>query len=76
MDILSLPPEAPLDMPVRPLAEGPRASGISLPGVVWRRIIVLGGAVALTAAATAEMWQVLALARWTISGAVLTFIFA
>jgi len=76
MDALSLPPEAPLDMPSRPLAEGPRAAGIPLPGMGWRRLIVLGGAVALTIVATAEMWQVLALSRWTVFGAILTFIFA
>jgi len=76
MDGMSLPPESPLDMPVRPLAEGPRAAGTTLQGIGWRRLAVLGGAVALTAAATAEMWQVLALSRWTLFGAVLTLIFA
>ena len=63
-------------MPVRPLAEGPRAAATRVPGMGWRRLIVLGGALALTVVATAEMWQVLALSRWTVLGAVLTALFA
>jgi membrane glycosyltransferase len=44
--------------------------------ILLRRLLVLGAALALTAAATHEMWQVLGLARWTTLGAVMTFLFA
>ena len=108
---MRLPPEAPLDMPVRsldnpprpvaglsrsmaslqrpvamlprpvavlprPVADTPTLPAIAQPGLVWRRVAVLGGAVALTAVATAEMGLVLGLARWTVSGAVMAVIFA
>ena len=74
-----LPPEAPLAMPARPLrkrpAEPPPLTGG--PAAMWlRRLFVIGGAMALTGFGAAEMWQVLGLARWTVSGGVMTTIFA
>ncbi|MDQ1079830.1 glucans biosynthesis glucosyltransferase MdoH [Pseudoroseomonas cervicalis] len=58
-----LPPEAPLDMPVQSLRARParRQGGIpSRPGGLWlRRLLVIGGAILLTAFAAREMWLVL-----------------
>jgi membrane glycosyltransferase len=74
-----LPEEAPLAMPVRPLAELPAARQsppASPPGTLWRRILVLVITASVTAAATAEMWEVLGLARWTVSGVIMTALFA
>lgn len=63
-----LPPEAPLDMPVQDLRAAPARSASttipgrlpSSPGGLWlRRLVVIGGAILLTAFATREMWLVL-----------------
>lgn len=74
-----LPPEAPLAVPVRPLHAAPPVRG-SLAGgpraMALRRFFVIGGAVALTSFGAAEIWQVLGLSRWTVSGAIMTGIFA
>jgi membrane glycosyltransferase len=75
-----LPPEAPLDMPTQTFATRPEPHIGHRPTaprlILLRRLLVLGAALALTAAATHEMWQVLGLARWTTLGAVMTFLFA
>lgn len=61
----ALPAEAPLDMPVQSLRQRPsRSHGPSrLPsaprGIVFRRLLVIGGAVLMTAAAANEMYKVL-----------------
>ncbi len=74
----ALPPEAPLAMPVRDLhaAVAPARRPAMSAWVTARRMLVLGGAVALTVAATAEMSKVLALARWTVTGLALTVLFS
>ncbi|MBR0651849.1 glucans biosynthesis glucosyltransferase MdoH [Roseomonas terrae] len=74
-----LPPEAPLAMPVRPLAVLPdeiRPKPTSPPGTRRRRAAVLTVTAAVTLGATAEMWEVLGLARWTASGVIMTALFA
>jgi membrane glycosyltransferase len=74
-----LPAPAPLAMPVRPLDALPprRAAPPRGPrGLALRRLLVLGGAVVLTSAATMEMSLVLGLARWTAIGLVLSVLFA
>ena len=61
-DFRGLPDEAPLDMPVQSLGtaqpHGPRPASAPR-GVVARRLFVLGGAVALTAAGGERMYRVL-----------------
>ena len=56
-----LPEEAPLDMPVQSLRQAPpRRRPVSSPrGMVLRRVLVIGGAVAMTAEAAHEMYLVL-----------------
>jgi membrane glycosyltransferase len=74
----ALPPEAPLAMPVQDLAAAPTHVRRRGPDrwVAVRRALVLGGALALTVAATVEMSLVLALARWTVTGLALTVLFS
>jgi membrane glycosyltransferase len=74
----ALPPEAPLAMPVQDFARLPPPGPLpSSPPLMWlRRLLVVGGALALTAAATAEMSLVLGLARFTVTGLALTALFA
>lgn len=70
-----LPAEAPLEMPAQRLdaaAPAPPAPA----GMGWRRLLVLGAALALTVAATVEMSAVLGLSRWTITGVLLTALFS
>ncbi|MBX9750087.1 MAG: glucan biosynthesis glucosyltransferase H, partial [Roseococcus sp.] len=73
-----LPAEAPLKMPVRPLAEGgeDRVAAHGAEGYGPRRALVLGGALLLTLAAAHEMSLVVGLARWTVVGVLLTLLFA
>ncbi len=83
MDTLSpnnaaLPPEAPLAMPVQSLTQAPaHRPAPTNPPLTWlARALVLGGALALTGLATAEISRVLGLARWTVTGVALTTLFA
>ena len=59
----ALPPEAPLAMPVQSLRARPQRRAGGMPSrlaATWlRRLLVLGGAIALTAYASREMWLVL-----------------
>src|SRR5215471_2733321 len=61
----ALPAESPLDMPVQSLwhRSEPRSNRTRLPsaprGMAFRRLLVIGGAVLLTAAAANEMYKVL-----------------
>ncbi len=58
----ALPPESPLDMPVQDLARAPGKAArppSSPPGMAWRRALVLGGSVVMTALAAREMHLVL-----------------
>ena len=77
-DDAALPPEAPLAMPVQSLAQAPpRRRPPGNPPLTWLyRALVLGGALALTVLATAEISRVLGLARWTVTGVALTALFA
>ena len=50
-----LPAEMPLAMPIQDLAVAPRPDRAPPPTALWRRVLVLGGAVLLTALATTEM---------------------
>ncbi len=70
-----LPEEAPLAMPEQRLDRAPPAP-LAPRGMGWRRLLVLGAALALTIAATAEMSRVLGLARWTVTGVLLTALFS
>jgi membrane glycosyltransferase len=73
-----LPQEAPLPMPVQDLGRAP--DGAAAPrnpwGTILCRALVIGGALAMTAVATAQMSQVLGLARFTVTGLALTTLFA
>ena len=71
-----LPPEMPLAMPVQDLRLAPRPGRTPPSTGWWRRALVLGGAVLLTVLATTEMSRVLQLARWTVTGVVMTSLFA
>lgn len=74
-----LPEEAPLEMPVRPLAALPASTLPEPPsprGTRRSRAFVLAMTLGVTAFATHEMWQVLGLARWTLSGVIMTALFA
>ncbi|MCK0197685.1 glucans biosynthesis glucosyltransferase MdoH [Ancylobacter sp. 6x-1] len=56
----ALPLDAPLDMPVQNLAVAPHVERLKVPGVLfWRRLFVIGGAVALTVIAAWQMYEVL-----------------
>lgn len=71
-----LPAEQPLAMPTQSLEAAPRPHR-SPPGTpAWRRAAVLGGAALLTGLATWEMSLVLQLARWTVTGVVMTALFS
>ncbi|WP_421993714.1 glucans biosynthesis glucosyltransferase MdoH [Roseococcus sp.] len=74
-----LPQEAPLAMPVQDLSRAPEREVTqrpSAPPLMWlRRLLVIGGALALTGFATAEMSLVLGLSRWSLMGVVLTAFF-
>src|SRR3546814_6638057 len=58
----TLPPEAPLDMPVQSLRTG-RLRGRRFPttpgGMFWRRAAVIGAAIVLTLVATYQIWWLL-----------------
>ena len=73
-----LPAEMPLDMPVQNLRMAPAPRPTRAPARThWsRRVLVLGGAIVLTILATTEMSRVLQLARWTVTGVVMTSLFA
>ncbi|MES2710235.1 MAG: glucans biosynthesis glucosyltransferase MdoH [Pseudomonadota bacterium] len=75
----ALPEPAPLDMPVQALrgepAPGPSARPSAPPRMAWRRVIVLGGAVLLTAFATHEMGLVLDITRPTVLQIILLLLF-
>ena len=75
-----LPQESPMAMPAQDLSRAPPpavARRPSSPSWMWlRRLLVIGGALALTLVATAEMSLVLGLSRWSLMGVVLTAIFA
>jgi membrane glycosyltransferase len=74
-----LPPEAPLAMPVRPLAERPidcAPPPASPPGTRRGRVFVFALTALITGFATVEMWNVLGLSRWTVSGVLMTGLFA
>ena len=63
----ALPAPAPLEMPVQSLREagGPPIRPVAAGGMLWRRILVLGGATLLTAFACHEMALVLDVTRPT-----------
>jgi membrane glycosyltransferase len=65
----ALPDPAPLEMPVQSLRERPGSGPAARPsaprGMAWRRVLVLGGAVLLTAFATREMGLALDIGRPT-----------
>lgn len=75
-----LPPGSPMAMPAQDFSRAPEpmvARRPSAPRLMWlRRLLVIGGALALTGLATSEMWQVLGLSRWSLMGVVMTAIFA
>ncbi|MCB4824703.1 glucans biosynthesis glucosyltransferase MdoH [Roseicella aerolata] len=75
----ALPETAPLEMPVQSLGAmpppGPSARPSAPRGMAWRRVLVLGGAVLLTAFATREMGLVLDIARPTATQIVLLLLF-
>jgi len=73
-----LPAEAPLAMPPQFFDRAPPAppAPTGPPLISVRRALVIGGALALTTAATAEMSLVIGLARWTVSGIALTVLFS
>jgi membrane glycosyltransferase len=71
-----LPPEAPLDMPVHPLARQPEPTPpLHNIRIGLRRWLVFGTTAVLSAFAILEMWEVLDRARWTALGVVLTALF-
>ena len=71
-----LPAEMPLAMPTQDFRLASRVDRVPPPTGWWRRALVLGGAVLLTVLATTEMSGVLQLARWTVTGVVMTSLFA
>jgi membrane glycosyltransferase len=75
----ALPDEAPLRMPVQSLrrvaASGPRERPSGPKGIWLRRLLVIGGAILLTALAAREMALVLDIARPTVVQAILLGIF-
>jgi membrane glycosyltransferase len=66
----ALPEPAPLEMPVQSLRAAPEPGPAARPsaprGLFWRRLLVIGGAVLLTAFAGREMGLVLDIARPTV----------
>jgi membrane glycosyltransferase len=72
-----LPAEAPLAMPVQDLRQHVASPARRIdPRMALRRALVLGGAALVTGFATIEMSEVLGLARWTVTGALLTLLYA
>ena len=75
----ALPEPAPLDMPVQSLWTLPTPGPLNRPttprGMAWRRVLVLGGAVMLTALATREMGLVLDITRPTALQVILLLLF-
>jgi membrane glycosyltransferase len=77
----ALPPEAPLDMPVQSLRarRTPRDVRALLPsaprGMGFRRLLVIGGAVVMTAAAANEMYKVLTAGTLTVLAVVVLLLF-
>jgi membrane glycosyltransferase len=74
----ALPDEAPLAMPTQSLRESPPRSPrpASAPrAMLLRRVIVIGGAVALTGAGAVEMYQVFAVNGLTALGVVMMLLF-
>src|SRR5271156_1275252 len=77
----ALPDEAPLEMPVQSLRDRsqPRPGHVHLPsapgGMALRRLLVIGGAVLLTAAAANEMYKVLTADTLTVLAAVVLLLF-
>ncbi|MGY6768165.1 glucans biosynthesis glucosyltransferase MdoH [Komagataeibacter sp. NFXK3] len=77
----ALPPEAPLDMPVRALeAEPDRHGRPPVPTTEWRliglrRLLVIGGAVAMTAMAGYEMDLVFNAVQRSVAGMVMLLLF-
>lgn len=55
----ALPPEAPLVMPIQSLRARPHVAKPRFPLLFWRRLVVLGGAAAMTVVAAHEMYLVL-----------------
>src|SRR3546814_3700209 len=74
----TLPPEAPLDMPVQSLRTG-RLRGRRFPttpgGMFWRRAAVIGAAIVLTLVATYQIWWLLRGAGTDVLEAVLLVLF-
>src|SRR3546814_4458012 len=74
----TLPPEAPLDMPVQSLRTG-RLQGRRIPttpgGMFWRRAAVIGAAIVLTLVATYQIWWLLRGAGTDVLEAVLLVLF-
>jgi membrane glycosyltransferase len=75
----ALPPPAPLEMPVQSLRvappPGPAARPSAPRGMIWRRILVIGGATLLTIFATHEMGLALDIARPTALQIILLVLF-
>jgi membrane glycosyltransferase len=77
----ALPAESPLDMPVQSLwgCSKPRSDRARLPsaprGMVFRRLLVIGGAVLLTAAAANEMYKVLTAGTLTVLAILVLLLF-
>jgi membrane glycosyltransferase len=76
-----LPAESPLDMPVQSLwhCSRPRSDRTRLPsaprGMAFRRLLVIGGAVLLTAAAANEMYKVLTAGTLTVLAILVLLLF-
>ena len=74
----ALPDEAPLAMPTQSLRESPPRSPrpASAPrAMLLRRVVVIGGAIALTGAGAVEMYQVFAVNGLTALGVVMMLLF-
>ncbi len=75
----ALPEPAPLEMPVQSLRDAPSRGPAVRPsaprGMAWRRLLVIGGAVLLTALATREMGLVLDITRPTALQIILLVLF-
>jgi membrane glycosyltransferase len=72
-----LPPEAPLAMPTQNLGGRPEGARrrLGTAGLVVRRFLVFGGAIAMTGAAAWQMYRVLAVGRVTVLEIVLLTLF-
>jgi len=77
----ALPPEAPLDMPVQSLrhrselGRGPTQRPSTPRGMALRRLLVIGGAVVMTAAAANEIYKVLTAGALTALSMVVLLLF-